>query len=269
MSESDVPTRCAPYEEDLSAWLDEELTEAEADGVRAHVEGCPRCTARVQELRAVDESLRVLASATPGAPEAARLERLRARIAAEQAQLQPLPARAVEPGESSAPASAHAASVRSPARAPRRRLPAALVAAAAAAALAVVVLPRLREHAPATNEGELAAQKLEAPVRAAERIAPAPAPAPVPPIAQVPPEARLAARQVARTPGQLGSSAPPVGGAAAASADASAPALAAANGTTGEEELDLALALDQLEGVAPEDLAVVERLDALERMAEP
>lgn len=273
MSESDVPARCAPYEEDLSAWLDHELDPTAAAVVRDHVEGCARCAARVEELRAVDQGLRAMAASAPSASEAARLARMRARLAAEQAQLQPLPERATEPGEVAAASAASAPRPRRAAPARRRRLlPAALLAAAAAVLVSMLALPPLLERVLSTTEDELMAQGSE------ERLAPAAAPVPAP-AAEAPPavpEARLAERLAVRppptTPGHLGASAEP-----GTSADSGAAPLApiapaararAARGAANDDELDLALALDELEGVEPGDLAVVERLGALERMAE-
>jgi anti-sigma factor RsiW len=263
MSESDVPARCAPYDEDLSALLDGELDAGGAAVVRNHVEACARCTARVEALRAVDTRLRAMAAAVPSPAEAERLARLRARLATQQSQLQPLPQRASEPAEADAEALAPAASAgRGGARSRRRRLPAALLAVAAAL-VAALALPRLLDRTLPADESPLAQGSREAPPADAQPRALAEAPAratrPAPTAAERPatpatPAARLAARQPLPKDKAFGAS--------AVADDAGGPSLAVL------DEVDLALALDELEGVEPEDLAVVESLDALERMAE-
>jgi anti-sigma factor RsiW len=254
MSESEATARCAAYEEDLSAWLDGELDASGAAVVRDHVEDCARCTARVEALRAVDTRLRAIAGAAPSPVEAERLARLRARLATQQSQLQPLPRRAGEPAEADAPALPPAAQADRPAApARRRRLPAALLAVAAAL-VAALALPRLLEQTRPVDEARLA--QGEAPARARTE-----APAAAPP--KTAPAARLAARQPLPSDRPFGASAPDAAGAAAETArrDASEPVSAL-------DEIDLALALDELDGVDPRDLAVIERLDALERMAD-
>jgi hypothetical protein len=52
---------CAAWQEDLSALIDVELTPARRAEVQAHLAGCPRCRARLAELRRVD----TLLAATP------------------------------------------------------------------------------------------------------------------------------------------------------------------------------------------------------------
>jgi anti-sigma factor RsiW len=50
------------FERQLSAYVDNELSEREAKSVRTHVEGCAVCQQRVQELRAIRKSIRDAAS---------------------------------------------------------------------------------------------------------------------------------------------------------------------------------------------------------------
>ncbi len=119
---SEVPARCAPFEEDLSALLDEQLDARRASEVRAHLAGCSACTRRVEALRGVDVALRRIAAMPL---DAAQRERLRPALA---------PAAPARRG------------------APRRRrwiAPAALVAAAAAAATLMLVLRPQEPAAPA------------------------------------------------------------------------------------------------------------------------
>lgn len=328
MSPSD-PSACARYEDDLSAWLDHELDASDAAELRAHLAGCARCTARLEALRAVDQGLRALAHAPAAPDETERLERLRARLAAERAALaagaEPTPdsfavrepiavARAARepaageqaahertaavpgaareagtgarsaraggiPGEGARPSPALRAGGRrrpeiwiSPpggrgARARRRWLPASLVAAAAAAGLALLVGPPLLERTLSTTEAELAAERrTEALARAVVEESADPNPAPAPPAAA--PDAaasdaadrtRLALRRE-RAPGHLGASADP--GTPPDAGLAEAPALREASEVATPE----AGGDDALADVAPEDRALVERLDVLERM---
>lgn len=111
---SEVPARCAPFEEDLSALLDGQLDASRAAEVRLHVASCADCTRRVDALRGVDVALRSIA-ATP--IDAGQRDRMRPALAAERA--------------------AH----RAPPRRRRRWLaPAAFAATAAAAAAVLLVL---------------------------------------------------------------------------------------------------------------------------------
>jgi Putative zinc-finger len=121
---SGIPERCAPFDADLSAWIDDELDRERAATVGEHVGACARCGAQARALREVDETL--CATAIPPAPESLRA-RLRGRIALEGAAPRP------EPG-------------RTPSGlAPRRprRLPLGIGLAAAAGLVAALALPRL------------------------------------------------------------------------------------------------------------------------------
>lgn len=150
---------CASWVEDLSAFLDEELAPERSAGLRAHLDACADCRARIARLREVDALL--VAGAERVSVPADLRARLAARIAADEA----APPRAAEP------------------RAPARRVPrlarrAAGLAAAAAAALALYLarptsepappplseLPRLAERAPTPPE--------VAPILAPEAAAP-------------------------------------------------------------------------------------------------
>jgi anti-sigma factor (TIGR02949 family) len=113
--------RCAAYLEDLSAFLDGELPPGRAAELRAHLEVCPGCAARLSRLREVDA--RLVASARRVAVPGDLRARLAARIAADAA------------------APRRGAPRRAPAwRGPRlARRAAAFAAAAAAAALALVL----------------------------------------------------------------------------------------------------------------------------------
>jgi len=52
--------RCDRAKEALSALLDGELTAAEADEVRAHLEGCPACRAELDALRRLVAEVKTL-----------------------------------------------------------------------------------------------------------------------------------------------------------------------------------------------------------------
>ena len=118
----DHPEPCAAWDEDLSALFDGELAPERAAQVRAHVEGCERCSARLGALRRVDDLL--VATPLPQVPESLREVTL-ARAARQRA----------------GPVASRARG----ATAPRRRgmrAPAIGVAVAAAAALALYLLGR-------------------------------------------------------------------------------------------------------------------------------
>ncbi len=71
---------CRSYDADYSALLDGELTPEREAELRAHVDSCARCQARLEALRRVDVDL----SALPAPPVASDLRaRLQARIDAE------------------------------------------------------------------------------------------------------------------------------------------------------------------------------------------
>jgi anti-sigma factor RsiW len=104
---------CAAFCEDYSALIDGELAPARAAEVRAHIDACPACRARLASLRRVDRSL---AELSPPALPADLRTRLQSRI--ERPGARPLGRRA--PGG-------------------RRRWLAAPAAAAAAAAAAAIL----------------------------------------------------------------------------------------------------------------------------------
>jgi anti-sigma factor RsiW len=130
---SEVPARCAPFEEDLSALLDGQLEAQRANDVRTHVASCTDCTRRADALRGVDVALRSIAATPVSAAQAARLRPI---LAAERP--------------------AH----RAPSRRRRWITPAALVATAAAAAAVVLVM---RPVAPVAPEFEIAVVEQVAP----------------------------------------------------------------------------------------------------------
>jgi anti-sigma factor RsiW len=118
---SEVPARCAAFEEDLSALLDGQLDAQRAHEVRAHVASCADCTRRADTLRGVDVALRSIAATPVSAAQRARMRPVRA------------PERPVQ---------------RAPLRRRRWIAPAALVATAAAAAAVVLVMRPIAPVAP-------------------------------------------------------------------------------------------------------------------------
>lgn len=233
---------CSGFDEDLSAWIDGELDAEREAEVREHASGCVRCAARVDALRAVDARLRA-AAARPIDP--ARLARLRERIAGAQSGAREPIAR------------------RAPPRRTRWILPAA--AAAAAAAFAALVVPSLLERS-------------RPPLELAGRAA---APEPALEIARPPEPAALEEfAALAREGAPLGASAPREAGAEQAPAPGSRAAEAVSDAARGDaalaelesasdEELALAVVLAGAEGVeSTDDLALVERLDLVEALAE-
>ena len=83
---------CQSYDTDYSALLDGELAPEREAELRAHVDGCARCQARLEALRRVDVDL----SALPAPPVASDLRaRLQARIDAERSPVVAPPARIV------------------------------------------------------------------------------------------------------------------------------------------------------------------------------
>jgi anti-sigma factor RsiW len=141
---SDVK-HCAAFAEDHSALIDGELSSGRAAEVRAHLEACGHCRARVEALRGVDRDLAGLAP--PALPTDLRA-RLQSRI--ERPGQRPMGHRA--PGR-------------------RRRWLAAPAAAAAAAAAVAAILyltpgepePALVAHAPSASPGALASPEPPAP----------------------------------------------------------------------------------------------------------
>lgn len=59
----------------LSAYLDDGLTQGEHDGVRAHLDGCARCTGRLAELRATSRLIGSLPQLAPRRSLVPRLDR--------------------------------------------------------------------------------------------------------------------------------------------------------------------------------------------------
>lgn len=59
----------------LSAYLDEALASDERASVRAHLDGCARCTGRLAELRATSRLIGALPALTPGRSLVPRLQR--------------------------------------------------------------------------------------------------------------------------------------------------------------------------------------------------
>ena len=64
---TELAKACIPFEEDLSALIDEELSPEREAEVRAHVGGCSHCAMRLQELCNVDLELAGLAQPTVSA----------------------------------------------------------------------------------------------------------------------------------------------------------------------------------------------------------
>jgi anti-sigma factor RsiW len=160
-----LPKDCLPFEEDLSALIDEELAPEREAEVRAHVDACSRCAARLGELCNVDLELAGLA---PPAPSADLARGLAERIATDAEAPGPDPARDAEPPS---PRTA-------PPRARRRWLGgASLVRIAAAAGLVLAAWLVLRGDDGVSPEPRLARtspEERESPESVRERV-PAPA----------------------------------------------------------------------------------------------
>jgi hypothetical protein len=156
-----IPLECAPYAEEWSALLDGELAPAREAELRAHLDGCARCQAKLASLARVD----VLLAGLPVAEANGDLyARLRARIDASEAR--------------------DAAPRLVPPRRRARSLAIAAAAVAAAAALALyLALPRPRGEIAPPPEPRIAKAPEPAPevtkVPEPTQIAKAPAPAPV------------------------------------------------------------------------------------------
>jgi anti-sigma factor RsiW len=157
---SEIAERCAPFEADLSALLDDQLDAARAGEVQEHTESCRECARRLAALRAVDAELRHVAAAKA---DPVRIEGLRSALASRL--------RAEASGDTRAPIARRAA--------PQRRrwfAPVALIATAAAvAALLFVMRPIVPMVAPVSEvvvtpqaaqmsraDAELAARELAA-----------------------------------------------------------------------------------------------------------
>jgi anti-sigma factor RsiW len=149
------PEACIPFEEDLSALIDEELSPARDAEVRAHLDACDRCALRLQELCNVDLELAGMAPPTASAELARGLE---ARIANDAQQPAPEAPSPREPGSLGT----------TPSRARRRWLgSASLARVALAAGLALAAWLLLRGDdggVPEPPEARIARVSPEAPV---------------------------------------------------------------------------------------------------------
>ena len=61
---------CKDAESWLSAWLDQELADDDRALLTSHLDGCPPCRAKGEQLRALKDALRRGALLAPGAPDA-------------------------------------------------------------------------------------------------------------------------------------------------------------------------------------------------------
>lgn len=235
MTEGFLPAACADCDEDLSAWIDGELDERRARDVSAHVAACARCRPRLAALHAVDGALRALGGAPLTGSEAARVERVGARLARSRREEHDddlpsdRPALVVASGGSPRTAAP-------PRR--RRRVLTTSLAAVAAIALGVLVVPGLLERTAgrAPGPGDLSTPRAEG-VAGEDRVARRAAePIDRAPSAAVP-------RPKPLTPGHLG---------------ASAPADPVAEGAVAPSDF-----ISDFDGA---DLPLVERLDALEAL---
>jgi anti-sigma factor RsiW len=225
---SEIEARCAPFAGDLSALLDAELDAARAAEVDDHVRGCAACARRLDALRALDVALREVAI-DAAADEPQRLERIRARALS---RLQ---------GE----ASRHR---RAPRRPRRWLLPAVAGTLAAAAAALFVVVPRQPAPVPIATP----------PLEQATRAEPAAPPAP-----RSGGEKTVAANELQHAPPAM-REAPQLG--AAAVSDEETPPATTTPIEASDEELELAVALDELEIESSGDLELVEQLDLVESL---
>ncbi len=87
----EIAATCLAYEEELSALIDGELSVEREVEVRAHLDACARCRARVEELCNVD--LALASAELPAVPGELR-QRLAARIARDAAEVRAAPRRA-------------------------------------------------------------------------------------------------------------------------------------------------------------------------------
>jgi anti-sigma factor RsiW len=160
---AELSPACREFDEDLSALIDEELDAAREAAVRAHVDGCDRCAARLQALCDVDLELAGL-----GQPEVPGDlgQRLAARIANDPG---------APPMDKDAATPFRRPRTDTP-RQPRRglgRTLGALAAVAAAVVLAVVLWSRRPSEV--TPEGLVARSTPEEPRPETAPAAPAPA----------------------------------------------------------------------------------------------
>ena len=252
-----VSERCLPFDEDLSALLDGELDAARAAELRAHLDGCADCRARLAAWRGVDAALRGLVAPAVrpelAASMAARLGAERAASGAPaQPQVQPLrrtPSRpAVDPSARSAGGGR---------RVRRGAMPVWLGALAAAAVLAFLVLPRVPERtrlpggqgAPPNDVARRESVARQAPPLPVPQRGPGPAPIEIARDVHKPP-----------APAKLGA------GAADAPLPSGDPALAQLEAAS-DEDLALAIAVQDAGDVeSADDLALVEQLDQVESL---
>jgi anti-sigma factor RsiW len=78
---AELPSGCRSIDADLSALIDEELAPRREAELRAHLEGCARCTRSLEELCNADLALASLRAPEPSADLRARLERRLAEAA--------------------------------------------------------------------------------------------------------------------------------------------------------------------------------------------
>jgi anti-sigma factor RsiW len=240
-----VPETCLPYDEDLSALLDGELSSARAAQLRAHCASCPRCTAQLAELRRANERvLSALRVPVPG--EGARIARVEAQLRLRLAQESQTGVESRRQSRTQAPPSR---------RRNARWIVVAATGLAAAAALGLALLfqartpvrlapspqppiaqnpPPVPPPAPALQEEPPAATRLPEAVAELPVVKPAPVRRPAAPPAP----------QHEQVTPPLPSAAPEID---LASAD--------------EEDIELAQRLDMLE-----DFEVIQKLDLLERL---
>jgi anti-sigma factor RsiW len=69
------------HPQNLIAWMDGELPDAEADAIAKHIEGCPECALDASRFAALGEQLKIYCGTGFEAPPRARLPRTLAAIA--------------------------------------------------------------------------------------------------------------------------------------------------------------------------------------------
>ncbi len=240
-----VPETCLPYDEDLSALLDGELSPARAAQVSAHCASCPRCTAQLAELRRANERvLSALCVPVPG--ESARIARVEAQLRVRLAQESQTSVESLRQSRSQAP--------------PRRRSNArwilgAATALAAAAALGLALLFQARTPVRPIPLPQPPIAQNPPPLPP-----PAPAPQQEPPAVPRQPEAVAELPVVKPTPARrLPASPAPQHEQVSPPLPSAAPEIDLASAD--EEDVELAQRLDMLE-----DFEVIQKLDLLERL---
>ncbi len=151
---SEIAERCAPFEADLSALLDEQLDAPRAGEVQAHAASCRDCAHRLVALRTVNAALLRVAAA-PTDP--ARIDAMRGAIAS---QLR----------DEARPAARPPLARRAPARR-RHWIAAAALSATAAAAGALLLVTRAPTPVPAPASGVVATKQAAATSRADAEVA--------------------------------------------------------------------------------------------------